>query len=112
MRLRPPSGLARHALFHALIALLLVFGQVGAQLHALSHLVPAVAAGAPDEPSLPHTQVCDKCIAYAQLGSALHASAPSLPLGRQAVGASESIPAALLPRPAQSYLARAPPVLV
>lgn len=88
-------------LFPWLFTLVLLFGQAAAFAHALSHL-DVRDSGLPDK-------VCEVCVAQASLGSAVPASAFSLPI--ETVGYTE-LPTAALPlvtagfSPAQ---ARAPP---
>jgi hypothetical protein len=58
------------------LALLLLFAQGRAAVHELSHLSePPPAAGQLGK-HLPHSPVCEQCIAFAQLGGAL----PLMPL--------------------------------
>ena len=102
----------RDALLPALLAMLLLFGQLGAQMHEVSHLVPNAVAGAPDDKSLPHTAPCDQCLAYAQLGSALHSTPPVLPPGPAAFLPTTTDAESFVPVAALPYLARAPPFLV
>jgi len=58
-----------------LVPLLLVIAQQGAMLHELSHYAPTEAVGDSKKQS-PRGDVCELCLAFAQIGSA--APAPSV----------------------------------
>lgn len=98
-------------LLHLAFAFALLFAQQGAALHALSHL----AEGAPaqsqsqQEKHLPHSPACDKCVAYAGMGSA---AAPA-PLAFDAKIIAGTVAAAVLfpafSAPLHAYRSRAPP---
>jgi hypothetical protein len=91
-------------LFSWLFALALLFGQATAFAHALGHL-DARDSALPD-------QVCEVCVAQANLGSAAPATLFSLPI--ETARPSE-LPAAALPPAAVSphfAQARAPPAAI
>ncbi|MBZ0104818.1 MAG: hypothetical protein K8H84_04220 [Sulfuricella denitrificans] len=102
---------SRLLLFLAL-AFSLLFAQQGAAMHALSHLGETLPSHSQQDKQLPHSPACDKCVVYAGIGSALTASALTLPAAVVHDRHLELIPASLLSWPAGSYLARAPPTLV
>jgi len=58
------------------LALFLLFAQQGAALHALSHLADDMPAQSQQGKHLPHSPVCDKCVAYAGIASAAPFSPP------------------------------------
>lgn len=62
-----------------MLALLVGLGQQGAAVHAFSHLADNPASQHQPDKS-PHGSTCDKCIAYAALGSALGSRQPAPPL--------------------------------
>ena len=99
-------------LFLLWLAFALLFAQQGAALHALSHLADSVPAQSQQEKNLPHSPACDKCVVYAQLGSAV--GCVHVVHGLQS--SHEAIPAP--PQPYRHsdhhshYAARAPPVLL
>ncbi len=94
-----------------LLALLVLVAQGRAAVHPLSHLSdPLSGPGQPDK-HLPHSHVCEQCVAFAQLGGAL----PSVPLfvePPRAV-AAPALPAAprIICRICRPYFSRAPPPL-
>jgi hypothetical protein len=59
----------RQTLFSALLALLLLMTQQMGLAHSVSHLSRSHATS--QEKQLPIGQVCDQCLAFAQIGSAL-----------------------------------------
>ena len=61
-----------------LACLLVAIQQVGFA-HALSHLGSGGTQNTRPDKQHPAQKVCDECLAYAQIGSALTASAPVLP---------------------------------
>jgi len=99
--------------FYAPLIFALLFAQQGAVLHALSHLsepVPAQSQQQQDK-QLPHSPVCDKCLAYSSVGSALH-SAPPLFHAPGMLSVQTSVPSAGFFTPALfPYASRAPPDL-
>lgn len=92
------------------LALLFGLGQQGAVMHAFSHLADAQQHDRQQDKSH-HSSTCDKCVVYAELGSAIGSMPFALP----------AIPQAFQPHPApvlrsrsvlyQPYSARAPPIL-
>jgi hypothetical protein len=96
-------------LLHLAIAFALLFAQQGAALHALSHLADGATTHSEQEKHLPHAPVCDKCVAYAAMGSAATSSPPALD-GQKAVGALAAIiPVPFFTSALQAYRSRAPP---
>lgn len=94
------------------LAFALLFAQQGAALHALSHLADSVPAQSQQGKHLPHSPACDKCVAYAGIGSAAPSSPPMF-----ATQEATAILAAVLfllffSAPLYSYFSRAPPRLV
>ena len=65
----------RQLLARIALALCLVLAQYGASLHELSHAVQPV--GQHDDSSLPHDELCVKCLAFAHVGHSM-TSAPLL----------------------------------
>lgn len=102
----------RRALLHAGFALLLVFTQVASVVHVVSHLADADAGSSQTDKQLPHSKVCEQCLAFASIGGAL----PSLPLvvGDWAVAVVEATyqPFTFHSEPCQAYASRAPPAFV
>jgi len=97
---------------HVWLALLLLFAQQGAVLHALSHVPgPAPTQSQPDQP-LPHSQACDKCVVYGQLGAGV-AATPLVIFGQHAaVALAAALPAIHFASTLRAYFSRAPPRLV
>ena len=63
-----------------LLAFLLAFAQQAAALHALSHLTHSGSVPAQQDHHLPNAKVCDKCLAFAETGSAIHSATSVAPL--------------------------------
>lgn len=101
----------RRFLLSISLVLLFALGQQGAVLHEISHYSD-VSQSSQRPSKAPHSSsVCDKCISYGELASALAVSVFATPLlaaGYVAIAyTSDSHSAATLP----SYSARAPPLL-
>ena len=94
------------AWFSVAVALLL---PLGAQLHALSHALKAVAAHS--EPLAPQAQTCDECLLYCALDTAMPAQAAAVVVVSVLPG--EPLALVVQPRaaPFTAYTARAPPAL-
>ncbi|HEX5538154.1 MAG TPA: hypothetical protein VFX01_00070 [Methylophilaceae bacterium] len=100
----------RLTLSFALI-LLFAFGQQGAAVHEISHYANLVP-GSQQQDKAPHgSSVCDKCLVYGSLASAIHVTyfSPALLANQFDVTQFQVI----APRVAttDAYLARAPPIL-
>jgi len=99
----------RRALLHAGFALLLAFAQVDAAVHVVSHLADAGTGSSQPDKQLPHSQVCEKCLAFASIGGAM----PATPLvaGDWAVAVLDATykPVTSPTEPHQAYSSRAPP---
>ena len=92
-----------------LLALALLFAQQGAALHALSHLADGVPEHSQQEKHLPHSPACDKCVAYAGVGSAAF-SAPFTFEGQFIAGIlAATVYLLVLSAPLHAYRSRAPP---
>lgn len=96
----------------AILAILLLFAQQGAAVHALAHFSDFAPTPSSQHKQLPHSSVCDKCITYSHMGGALHASGLVFHTDElrfaQPVALSTGIPTvSVFP-----YAARAPPYLV
>ena len=96
-------------LFSLWLALALLFAQQGAALHALSHLADGVPEHSQQEKHLPHSPACDKCVAYAGVGSAAF-SVPFTFEGQIIAGILAAVIFLLIfSTPLRVYLSRAPP---
>jgi hypothetical protein len=102
----------RRALLHAGLALLLLFSQAEGVVHSISHWSNSFATSSRTDKQLPHSQVCEKCLAFATIGGAM----PSMPLvfGAFAVATPDSVYRAVHFHfePHQAYASRAPPAIV
>ena len=96
--------------FYAFLAALLLFAQQGSLLHAVTH-VPSNTP-AQHERQLPHSKVCDKCIAYAELGTALKSADPVLQLADFGAVLASNIPQLFLAAPLYAFSSRAPPAFL
>ncbi|MFA6178004.1 MAG: hypothetical protein WC696_00145 [Candidatus Methylopumilus sp.] len=88
---------------------LFALGQQGAVLHEISHYAD-INPSSQQQDKAPHSSVCDKCLSYGELASALSVSyfaPPILTAGYELTAFSSSNhPSNTL----LSYLARAPPL--
>jgi hypothetical protein len=103
------SPMRRRAFLHAGFALLLAFAQADAAAHVVSHLVDAGTGSSQPDKHLPHSQVCQKCLAFASIGGAM----PPAPLvtGEWVVTVLDATYKSVTPpaEPHQAYASRAPP---
>jgi len=102
---------SRLILFCGLIFSLL-FAQQGAVLHALSHFADSVPAQSQHEKHLPHSPACDKCVAYADIGSTVSSSLLVFSAQKTATTLAVAVFALFFSVRLRSYLSRAPPLLV
>lgn len=103
---------ARSRLFlFLLLALALLFAQQGAAVHALSHLSEPLPSQSRQDKQLPHSPACDKCVAYAGVGSAVAASQLAFSTFAPPPPGFSARPAARFQRPYQPYQTRAPPTI-
>ena len=93
--------------FYAFLAALLLFAQQGSLLHAVTH-VPSNAPAQHDR-QLPHSKVCDKCVAYAELGSVPISANPILLLADCGAVLAGDIPQFFFTAPLHAFSSRAPP---
>jgi hypothetical protein len=102
----------RRTLLHAGFALLLAFTQMDSVVHVVSHLADAGTGSSHTDKKLPHSKVCEKCLAFAAIGGAM----PSTPLavGDWAVVTLETRDQSITghSEPYQAYASRAPPAFV
>ncbi len=98
----------RKLLAHAVLGMLLLFGQQQAVRHALSHATEAVQGKAQGAPAELHCNLCDGLAAF---GAALPAPDAALPIAPQPARASALAAGRLAPVTgvATGYLSRAPP---
>jgi hypothetical protein len=94
-------------LFSLCLALALLFAQQGGILHALSHLVENHSA--PQEKHLPHSPICDECVAYAGVDSATVTASFFFALQQGIVVLAVVLFATLIPAAFRAYRSRAPP---
>ncbi|MGH8726972.1 MAG: hypothetical protein ACREV9_02170 [Burkholderiales bacterium] len=85
---------------------LLLFAQHAALAHAISH----VSGGVASEQSLPHSQVCDECLAYANLGAAANTCANSAPISPFVHAAATDFGDVYTPFFLRAFASRAPPL--
>lgn len=106
------ASMQRRALLHAGFALLLLFAQAEGTVHNVSHQSDTFTRSSQPDKQLPHSQVCQKCLAFAAIGGAM----PSMPLviGEWAVAVLDAAypPVSFHSQPYQAYASRAPPVVV
>ncbi|HEY7379277.1 MAG TPA: hypothetical protein VH542_11380 [Steroidobacteraceae bacterium] len=95
---------------HALLALMLLLGQIAAQTHAYAHLR---VTGDPATPASQHTP-CSECLSFAPLLSATHSSHGSANFQFEDVSTRVVVDSVSLTSrcSAHSFQSRAPPVLL
>jgi len=94
------------------LAFALLVAQQGAALHALSHFADGVPGQSQQGKHLPHSPACDKCVVYADIGSAA-ASSPPIFAAPETLFIPVAVLSLLFPSsPLYSYRSRAPPRLV
>lgn len=96
--------------FYAALAALLLFAQQGSLQHAVTH-VPSNTP-AQHERQLPHSKVCDKCVAYAEFGATLNSAHPVILLadfGSVLIGYRPQLFFSPLPH---AFSSRAPPAFL
>lgn len=92
------------------LALLFGFGQQGAAVHAVSHLADwQLKQQQPDKGQ--HETPCDKCVVYAELGSAVGTQAVALPSLENSYQQHAQYQLRAGHASGHSYSARAPPFL-
>jgi hypothetical protein len=92
-------------------ALALLLAQQGALAHSVSHFLSNQAPSQQDK-TLPHSKVCDKCVAYAGVSGALHSDSPVILLHDADAGLFASIAHSFLSLPFLAFSSRAPPVFL
>ena len=99
----------RRVFIHLFLAFLLLFAQGGAIAHSVSHLV----APSQSDKQLPHSPVCDKCVVYAEVGSAISVNATTFVVQQFDAIASLPAPSVVLANLTyRCHSPRAPPNLV
>jgi len=100
----------RSFVFHALLALMLLLGQIAAQAHAYAHLR---VTGDPARPAGQHTP-CSECLSFAPLLSATHSSHGTADFQFEDVSTKVAVESVSLTSrsTAHSFQSRAPPVLL
>ncbi|MFN3398354.1 MAG: hypothetical protein ACK4ZS_07450 [Sulfurimicrobium sp.] len=99
-------------LLFLLLAFALLLAQQGAAMHALSHLAEPLPSHSQQDKHLPHSPACEKCVAYAGVGSAVAASGLALPPAAMGETLFAVEPGGRLPQSVRHYHSRAPPSLV
>lgn len=92
------------------LALLFGLGQQGAVTHAFSHLADAQQHDRQQDQSH-HSSTCDKCVVYAELGSAIGSTPLTLPVATPSFKPHPATAFTSRPVLYQPYSARAPPTL-
>ena len=96
---------------YTFFAVALLFAQQGALAHGISHFMSGEAPLQQDKP-LPHSKVCDKCIAYAGINGALHSDSPIILLHDADAGLFGSVAHCFLSTSFLAFSSRAPPVFL
>lgn len=90
------------------LALLFLFAQQGAIVHGVSH----VSDHAKQEQKLPHTQSCDQCIAYAQIGGAVPSGHAIFSSRNEHASFGSGAASTFISLTALAFLSRAPPAIL
>ena len=101
--------LPRAVLLHLFMAFVLLFAQQAGAAHALHH---ALEDAAQHDKNVPHSDACEQCADYAQLGNALGTNGFELPPALAANEAIQPFAPALHFPPILVATARAPPFLL
>lgn len=99
----------RRALLHVALAFFLAFAQASAAVHALSHLADADGTPSQTGKQLPHSQLCEQCLASVPLGGAMPAAPLVIAVHGVAPLAAAPAPVNVLRRFVPAYSSRAPP---
>ncbi|MDD5240988.1 MAG: hypothetical protein PHG47_04590 [Sulfuricella sp.] len=94
-----------------LLAFSLLFAQQGAAVHALSHLADGVPAESQQDKHQSHSPACDKCVAYAGIGSAAPSSPPLFAASETTFILAAVLSLLFFSASRFSYRSRAPPRL-
>lgn len=97
------------SLYSLILAFALLFAQQGALWHAVSHTTSPTSSQQ-DQP-LPHSEQCEKCVAFAHTGAAAPAASIHFALPQLASAIAQFDAPAALPALHRPYQSRAPPVL-
>ena len=105
----PGLTMMNRTLYSLIVAFALLFVQQGALWHGVSHTT--APTNSQQDQSLPHSEQCEKCVAFAHTGAAvpaqpLHFVLPVRSIARIQFDVPAALPALNLP-----YQSRAPPVL-
>ncbi len=101
----------RRPIIHVLLALLLLFSQQMRVAHAVSHWGD-FQRDSTEHQQTPAEKICDQCLAFAQIGSAIHSHALSFASFAMHAGAQpDPLTQSCVSRTACVYLSRAPPSL-
>jgi hypothetical protein len=105
--------MALRSLLFVWLAALLVFAQEGEYRHELSHLgqLEAPAQGQHSGKGQVPSHACERCLAYAGMGSAAVSSAPIVDFRSEPVASAPTPAVAFRSEFVSHYLSRAPPVL-
>ncbi|HWN30141.1 MAG TPA: hypothetical protein VNN78_02085 [Burkholderiales bacterium] len=96
---------------YTFFAVALLFAQQGALAHGISHYLSNEAPLQQDQ-QLPHSKVCDKCIAYAGINGALHSDSPIILLHDADTGLFTSVAHPFISLSFLAFCPRAPPVFL
>ena len=107
-----PIKMNRRIIFHFWLAFLLLFAQGGATAHAISHFADRAPVQSQNDKQLPHSSVCDKCVVYAEVGSAVLAKALFFSPAQHDVAPALHLHEVLISASHYAYSSRAPPRLV
>jgi hypothetical protein len=104
------SDMLRRLFLSFTLALLFGLGQQGAAVHAISHFADwQKAQQQPDKSQ--HGSVCDKCVVYAELGSAVGTQHATLPVPEHGYQCCDCLRPSAGNSSSDPYSARAPPSL-
>jgi hypothetical protein len=100
----------RQTILYALLAFLLLLSQQMGFAHLVTHFSDLPRYGTSDGEQLPVQHACERCLAFAQVGSALTDHVFSLPpyIARVVVPVANLTPG-FYPEPIRAFHSRAPP---
>ena len=101
----------RRTFLSLFFAILLVFAQQGAMLHSYVHTADWQQKSSNEGKSGNHTEVCGKCVAFANLGNAVSSQAHIIKIASGQIELSTALHQSIISRCVLPYHSRAPPIL-
>ncbi len=101
----------RRSFLTLFFAVLLMFGQQQAMVHAYVHTADLQQKSSESKPLSNHSEVCGKCVALANLGAAIGSQAHILTIASGQFELSTVLHQSVISAHFSAYHSRAPPIL-